>query len=218
MLAGHVGAALLGKAWRPELPLCPLVLAAQLPDAVQAGLLIFGIERFSIDPDSTGPSAVDPAWVPLSHSLLGTLVLALVAAAAAHRWLAWARPASGLVALLVLSHWLLDAVVEPALPLLGPLGEIGLGLGATVAGSWVLDVGILVAGLTAVGLRAAPRGPIGWLAVPGWAAAVLAFHVGITLGAPPPASPMLLAVSTWGLVQVLALTGGWVGRLLSTPP
>lgn len=210
MLAGHVGAALLAKGVCPRAPLGLLVLAAELPDVVQGVLVLGGVETLRIDPDEVGLDAVTPIDIGLTHGGVGTLALALLAAMLTRLVLRQPAAVCWLVGALVGSHYLLDALLEPSLPLLGET-TVGLGLGEMLAGAVVADAALLVAGGTAWLARTHALDRIGRWAPIGYLALVGAVQLMTTTTAPP-GDILLLAASTAGLVQVLALLAGWVDR------
>jgi hypothetical protein len=128
MFLGHYALALVAKRRVPETSLGVLVAAAQLPDLVWPVFLLLGWER--VGPGDHGFTALDFTYYPWSHSLLMDVGWGLAAALA---YLAWRRrdPRGAIVvALLVVSHWLLDFPMHrPDLPLYpGGAARLGLGL------------------------------------------------------------------------------------------
>lgn len=126
MFLGHYALALAAKRVAPRTSLGVLFAAAQLPDLLWPLFLILGWER--IGPGTHGFLAVTFTYYPRSHSLLMVVVWSLVAALI---YFAITRNRTGcvVVALLGVSHWVLDYVTHlPDLPLYpgGPL--VGLGL------------------------------------------------------------------------------------------
>jgi len=127
MLAGHYSAAFLAKALEPRLPLWILAIAVQLVDVLWALFVLVGIEHLRVDP-SLPSNPLDLYHMPYTHSLLGALAWAALAAAAVF---AWRREwlASLVVAGAVASHWLLDWVVHrPDLLLWSGSAKHGLAL------------------------------------------------------------------------------------------
>jgi len=149
MLAGHYGAAFLAKALEPRLPLWILAIAVQLVDVLWAVFVLAGIEHLRVDP-SLASNPLDLYDMPYTHSLLGTLAWAALAATAVFVWRR-ERLASLVVAGAVASHWLLDWVVHrPDLLLWSgpakhglalwnfPVVAIGVESLLLVASAWVL--------------------------------------------------------------------------------
>lgn len=137
MYGGHVGAALGGWSLRRSVPLWLPIVAAQLPDWMDAGLCVAGRSR--------GPLGL------YSHGLVPVVVAATVLALA---YLVWRRDAMGSVLLgaLVLSHLPLDYVtgMKPTWPG-GPV--IGLSLYAHPAADIALETLVIVAGWSAYRAR-----------------------------------------------------------------
>jgi hypothetical protein len=98
-------------------PLIPL-LGVGFPDLIWPFLVIAGIEKVSIDPDSPLQNRIGFTSYPYSHSLvLGTLIACVVGLGLAY----FTSPLAGLVFVAAsASHWLLDATVHlKDLPVLG---------------------------------------------------------------------------------------------------
>jgi membrane-bound metal-dependent hydrolase YbcI (DUF457 family) len=114
MFVGHLGAGLVAKAADRKINLGVLFACAMLLDAVLWLLALAGVERMHAPADYARRHYLSFDF-PYSHSLLGAIVWA---AAAALLWRAFARGGGAMtgaliVALAVLSHWVLDALVHP---------------------------------------------------------------------------------------------------------
>ena len=149
MLAGHYSASFAIKSFTREVPLWVLFIAVQLMDVFWTSLLLLGVEKARVEPDL--PSVpLDLYYMPYSHSLVSVLVICtavffLYRALAPPRGLV--RPAM-LVALAVLSHWLLDIPVHRLdLPLYDNMDKIGLGLWNYPLWALLLEIGLLFAGV-----------------------------------------------------------------------
>ena len=149
MLAGHYSASFAIKSFSKEVPLWVLFIAVQLMDVFWTSLLLLGVEKARVEPDL--PSVpLDLYYMPYSHSLVSVLVICaavffLYRALVPPRRLV--RPAM-LVALAVLSHWLLDIPVHrPDLPLYDNMDKIGLGLWNYPLWALLLEIGLLFAGV-----------------------------------------------------------------------
>ena len=132
MFAGHFGLAAAAKSQSPSVPLWALMLSTQLLDVLFVILYLAGIEGFRpVDP--ARPNAYGGAFItaPYSHSLLSTIVLALLGALAVRR--AWGQRGALTIGIMIFSHWVLDLIVHrPDLPILpgnaGNLPLLGFGL------------------------------------------------------------------------------------------
>ena len=151
MFVGHYAVSLAAKRIDAGLSLGWLFLAVQLPDILWSIFFLLGVEKARILPRGTAVTAVDLHYIPYSHSLLATLVWAAVVYALFRFLPIGAGTRRGAVALImglgVLSHFVLDIVVESNLPLYGDAAKIGLGLSTSAAIAYTLEALILVGGL-----------------------------------------------------------------------
>ena len=129
MFIGHFAFAyVLIRLFPGVLPMIPL-LGVDFPDLLWPFLVISGIEKVSIDPESPLQNHIKFTSYPYSHSLvLGTLIACVVGLGLAY----FTSPLAGLVFVAAsASHWLLDATVHlKDLPVLGfgPDRKFGFGL------------------------------------------------------------------------------------------
>jgi len=109
MLAGHIGVALGAKAADRTINLGVLVGAALLLDVLLWAFVLAGWEQVIAPPDFANRHYLTFDF-PFSHSLAGAAVWALLAAT---MWAGIGRTRVGaaVIALVVLSHWPLDALV-----------------------------------------------------------------------------------------------------------
>jgi hypothetical protein len=204
MFLGHYAVAFAAKRAAPAVSLGALFFASVFIDLLWPVLLLAGIERAHVDPAVRGLGPIVFDHYPVSHSLLMVVLWALLLAGA---YLAAARDRRGAVVVgaLVVSHWLLDAIVHRPDLLLLPGGDarIGLGLWNAPLGSAVVELGLFAGGVLLY-LRATP-GQRRW---PLWAlcALLMAIFVGDLLGPPPPS---ITAVAWVGLAQALLVAAGW---------
>jgi hypothetical protein len=130
MFIGHFALAFGAKKYAPEVSLGILFLACQLADIIWPNLVILGLEVVEIDPGNTAMTPLNFLYYPFSHSLV-TLLLwsALFAALYAFLTHTGKKPAI-VIALLVLSHWVLDFLTHrPDMPItLNDPSPLGLGL------------------------------------------------------------------------------------------
>lgn len=223
MFAGHFATGLAAKSVAPALSLGTLLLACQLLDLLWPSFLLLGWELVQIDPDARGSDALLFEHYPFSHSLLaaigwGVALGAVVFAMCRRRSGAVddraraAAVAAVVVALLVVGHWLLDAIVHaPDLPL-APAGtaRIGFGLWDAPLLALVVELAMLAIG-AALYLRATePRDRIGRWAPIALFAALAAIQLANTRSEPPPS---VAAVAWVGQAQWLfVLWGYWIDR------
>ena len=198
VLAGHYSAAFLAKAAAPRTPLWLLALAVQLVDVGFAAFVLTGVERMSLD-GSLPSNPLVLEHMPFTHSLLGTLVWAALAAFATRRWLG-SSAAAWAVGAAVTSHWLLDLMVHrPDLTLWGAPPKLGLGLWNFPAAALALELGLLVATALAC-VRSGALSARGVFVLVGALAAVQV----ATLLSPPALGPNGVAASLLVLVAAVA--------------
>ncbi|HXF95767.1 MAG TPA: hypothetical protein VNI61_06650 [Gemmatimonadales bacterium] len=162
MFVGHLALGFAAKRVAPGVSLGWLVAAVVALDLVWPVFLLAGLEQVRIEPGATAFTPLVFQSYPWSHSLLTAVAWGGVLVGIARR-AGVARSVTGLLIVLTASHWLLDAATHaPDLPLWpGPSPRVGLGLWNSLAGTFLVEGTLWVAGL-ALYLRARPlagRGP-----------------------------------------------------------
>ena len=146
MFIGHYALALAAKRAAPRTSLGTLFLAVQLADMLWPVFLLLGWEQAHLVP---GPNPFLILWldsIPISHSLL-TLIAWGVLFAAVYRMRTGYAKGAIVVALAVVSHWVLDVVTHrPDMPLYPGGPKLGLGLWNSVAGTVIIEVVMFTAG------------------------------------------------------------------------
>ena len=110
MLAGHYGLAAIVKSRQNQLPLWALMLSTELLDVVFLVLYFVGIESYKAVPGTGGGYGEKIFAADYSHSLVGALVISLVALIIT--WIFWGRRNALVIGAVVFSHWLLDFVTH----------------------------------------------------------------------------------------------------------
>lgn len=128
MFIGHWAPALAIASRRKKPQLATLFVAAQLIDWAFFVFLLLGVENMRFSPGISAMNPMDLYHLPYTHSLIGSLVWAIGFGALV--WIATRdRVTALLVAVVVVSHWLLDLLVHvPDLTLAGSPPKLGLGL------------------------------------------------------------------------------------------
>ncbi len=204
MFVGHFALAYGAKKVAPKVSLGWLFLAAQLADLVWPTLVLLGIETVLVAPGITAFTPLDFTSYPYSHSLVAMTGWAL-ALSAAYALARRGRSRDALVlAALVVSHWVLDAISHrPDMPLtLGGAERVGLGLWNSVPGTIAVEATMFSVGV-ALYLKATTAmdriGRFGTWALVGFLAVV---YVANVFGPPPPSAFAVawVAESLWLLV------------------
>jgi len=211
MFIGHFGVGFAAKRVAPRASLGVLFLAAQFIDLLWPTLLLLGAERVAIAPGTTLVTPLDFQHYPISHSLLAVLGWAVLVGVG-YLALRGTRREALVLALLVVSHWLLDALVHrPDLPL-APFGDarIGLGLWNSMTGTLLVEVPLLAVGAWLYSRATRPRDAAGRWGFRGLVVFLLLIYAGNLFGAPPPSAA---AIAWVGQAQwLLVLWGFWLDR------
>jgi hypothetical protein len=208
MFLGHLAVGLATKRAAPHVSLAALFAAVQLVDLIWPVMLLLGLEHVRISPGITAFTPLDFYDYPITHSLVGGIVWA-----ALFSGLWWLKQRNGLlrsrevgaaaflIALCVLSHWILDVISHrrdmPVLPK-GPY--LGLGLWNSVPATLAVELTMFAGGLILYkrgGFPGARRLSF-WLLI----ALVTVAYFAAAFGPPPPNMPTLAwsALTMWILV------------------
>src|SRR4029077_20410500 len=177
--------------------------------------LLVDAERVIIEPGNTVVTPLDFVSYPYSHSLFTLSLLGVVLGTSyAAAWRA-PRAAGVTIALLVVSHWVLDVVTHrPDMPLT-PTGRtlVGLGLWNSFWGTVAAEGLIFAAGLAIYVRTTRPRSRAGIIVLWSLVAFLLIVYVG-NLFTPPPPSVTMIAWSAQAL-WLLVAWAWWADRLRS---
>lgn len=213
MFVGHFAVAFGAKRAVPAVSLGTLFIAGQLADLVWPLLVIAGIERVGVQPGLTVVTPLDFIYYPFSHSLLAAAAWS-VAFGAAYMGLRRATTQTGAVlALVVISHWVLDALTHrPDMPLTVSAGSarVGLGLWNSLPGTIAVELLLFAAGLWLYTRATRARDRVGRLALWSLVAFLLVIYAANLFGPPPP-SGMAAAWSALAM-WLLVAWGYWVDR------
>jgi hypothetical protein len=212
MFVGHFGLGFGAKRAAPSVSLGTLFLACQFADLLWPTLVIAGIERVEVLPGATAMTPLDFVSYPYSHSLLA-LSLWGMALGGIYALLRRARLETGVtLALLVVSHWVLDFVTHRSdLPLtIHGSQRVGLGLWNSIPGTLVVELTIFAAGIVLYMRETTPRDRIGSIGLWSLVAFLLVIHVASSFGPPPP-TPSAVAWSAQAM-WLLVAWGYWVDR------
>lgn len=211
MFIGHFAAGFAAKAAAPRISLGTLFLAAQFIDLLWPTLLLLGVERVRIVPGATTVTPLVFDHYPVSHSLVAVLGWAVLVGGA-HFLLRRRRAGALLLGGLVVSHWLLDALVhQPDLPLYpGGTALIGLGLWSSLTFTLVIEGSFFAFAVWLYARSTTPLDAVGRWGFAGLVAFLALVHAANLAGPPPPS---VEAIAWAGQLQWLLVVGGyWVDR------
>lgn len=149
MFVGHYAASLALKRFEKRASLGVLFLAVQFVDILFFPLVLAGIERLNIVENFTQSTHFELEYMPYTHSFIGFLVWSGLAYAI-FRWvIIKSHSIAVVVALAVMSHWILDLIVHtPDMPLWNDASlKLGFGLWNNAVATYVLEAVLLLAGL-----------------------------------------------------------------------
>jgi len=193
MFLGHFGLALAAKKAVPSVSLGTLCVAGQLLDVLWPVFLTAGWERVRVDPGNTVVTPFDFLHYPWSHSLA---MAALWAALFAGGHFAFRRDlkAAGILAALVLSHWLLDFITHrPDLPLYPGGAKVGLGLWNNFQATLAAELVLFAAGMFLYESSTQAKDKVGSRSLFLFAIVLLVTYMGNVLGPPPPPETAVIA-------------------------
>jgi hypothetical protein len=217
MFLGHYGVALALKRAEPKLSLGTLFVAVQLADLLWGVFLLAGWEQVRIDPGYTAVTPLQFVEYPISHSLFGMAMWAVVGAAVYYSWPTrdtsrhW--QAAALVGVAIVSHFALDLAVHvPDLPIGGQDSpRLGLGLWNNPAATLLLELATLGAGVAVYVAFRSRRHPARAGRLAGLVLILVAIYLVSFLGPPPPSVTAIAVTDIVGLL-LLAAIAAWVDR------
>jgi hypothetical protein len=210
MFLGHFALAFAAKRAAPRLSLAALFAGAQLADLIWPALVALGLERVRIDPGHTAVTPLAFEHYPYSHSLVVLLAWGLLfgAATTGRR----DRRAFTVVAALVVSHWVLDAVTHrPDLPLYPGGPRIGAGLWNSVPATLAVEGALFALGVGTYAACTRSRDRAGRWGLAALVVFLLAVYGANLVGGPPPSVGAIVVAGLFGGVLLIAWSW-WVDR------
>jgi hypothetical protein len=212
---GHFGLGFGAKKVAPSVSLGALFLACQFADLLWPTLLLLGAERVAVQPGTTTLTPLDFISYPYSHRLLMLVIWGLlfgILYARLTRQRARCTTGAIVLALLVVSHWFLDAVMHrPDLPLTLTGGtRVGLGLWSSLAGTLAIEFALFIGGILVYIRTTSARDRIGSIGLWTLVAFFVVVYLASIFGPPPPGA----AAVAWSAQAMWLLVGGgyWVER------
>jgi membrane-bound metal-dependent hydrolase YbcI (DUF457 family) len=211
MFIGHFGVGFGAKKAAPGVSLGVLFIAAQFIDLLWPILLLLGIEHVLISPGITKTTPLDFIDYPVSHSLLFVVIWSLIVGAI-YFLIRKNFKYAVILALCVISHWLLDLIVHrPDLPLYpGDSPVFGFGIWNNMLLTFIIEVGIFITGIILYVRTTSPANKIGkyglWILI-----ALLSIIYVMNLFGPPPPDVNMIA---WAgnLQWLFVLLAFWVDK------
>lgn len=212
MFIGHFAVGFGAKKFAPQVSLGILFLACQLADIIWPNLVLLGIETLKIEPGVTVMTPLNFVHYPYSHSLVALILWSGIFAGSYLLISRAGTKAATVIAVLVLSHWVLDVLTHrPDVPItLSDSSAIGIGLWNFPGVAIPLELFLFGLGVAFYIRGTKPlnrKGSIGFWALVLFMLAVYAANL---LGPPPPSTTAVAwsAQSLWLLVA----WGFWVDR------
>ena len=147
MFIGHYAVGMAAKKVAPGLNLGLLFIACQWLDHVWPIFVLLGIEKVRVDHHATVVTPLDFQYYPFSHSLLMTVVWAVLLGGAYLLIKKNFRNALILGAV-VMSHWVLDWITHrPDMPISLDGVKVGLGLWNSLYGLFMIEVSLFAGGI-----------------------------------------------------------------------
>ena len=215
MFVGHFALGFAAKRAAPQLSLGVLFLAAQLADVLWPIFVAAGLETVRIAPGVTVVTPLDFVSYPYSHSLVALALWAVVLGALCQRSTR-SRTVFAVVAVLVLSHWVLDFVTHrPDMPIYPGSATYGLSLWNSLPGTVVLELAMFGAGVWVYAATTRPRDATGRWSCVALVAFLLIAYIGNLAGGPPPSIAAIYWLGIVGGAVILAWSW-WVDRHRAT--
>jgi membrane-bound metal-dependent hydrolase YbcI (DUF457 family) len=212
MFIGHYALAFGAKKAAPSVSLGTTFIACQFADMLWPVFLGLGLEVVAIEPGNTLVTPLNFVSYPYSHSLVMLLVWAALFAIV-YRLAKGSRPAAmATLAVLVVSHFLLDVVTHrPDMPLtIGGPTKLGFGLWNYPAATLAVESAMFIAGATVYNTVTRAQDRIGTYGLWSLIAVLVAIYFAALYGPPP---PNVSAIATAGhLSWLFVIWAYWVDR------
>jgi len=211
---GHLAVGFAAKRAVPRVPLGVLLLASIFADALWGAFLLLGLEHARVQPGATAASPLDLYDFPISHSLLGEVLWALLFGGA---FFAFKKYRAGAVMLgaIVISHWFLDVIAHrPDMPVFLKGPYLGLGLWNSVPASIIVEEAMLAAGVWLY-LKATKGG---WKALAVFVSILAVMGVaGYTAPPPPSVTPLAASNLILSIAMLFIATAIERRRVIASP-
>jgi hypothetical protein len=212
MFLGHFGVGFGGKRAVTGVSLGILFIACQFADLLWPTLVLLGMERVEIRPGITAVTPLDFVSYPYSHSLVALSVWGLLFGAL-YALMNRSRVTTAItLAVVVLSHWMLDVLAHrPDMPVtVGGTMRLGFGLWNSVPGTLCAELSIFTAGVVLYSRKTRARDRIGSVAFASLVGFLFVVFFLNMFGPPPPT----VGAVAWSAeaMWLLVIWAYWVDR------
>ena len=190
MIIGHFAVAFGAKKFVPEVSLGTLFLASQLADAISPPLILLGVESIEVEPGITVMMPLNLIHYPYSHSLVALALWSLMFATVYMVLTRSGLKTAIVIAVLGVSHWMLDVLMHrPDLPIsLTGSARLGLGLWNHPIIGVPVELLLFGAGVWLYARHTRPRNRRGSLGMWALTALLLLTYVATHFGPPLPSA------------------------------
>ncbi len=206
MFIGHFAVGFASKRVAPKSSLAVLLAAPLLADLLWPAFLLLGIERVEVTPSANPFLNLTFLSYPWSHSLVMGLVWGLLFAGTYHALTRY-TPGAVIIAIGVVSHWVLDVITHrPDMPLSPWSSRLyGFGLWESVPATVIVESLMFSAGIWIYTRCTSARDRIGRYA---WWGLVVFAALGYVLSLLPAKPPGVTAIG-WTALSLGLLTAVW---------
>jgi hypothetical protein len=206
MFIGHFAVGFASKRVAPKSSLAVLLAAPLLADLLWPAFLLLGVERVEVTPSANPFLNLTFLSYPWSHSLVMDSVWALLFAGTYYALTRY-TPGTVMIAIGVVSHWVLDVITHrPDMPL-SPWSSrlFGFGLWESVPATIIVESILFIAGIWIYTRCTTARDRIGRYA---WWGLVAFTALGYVLSLLP-AQPLSVTAIGWTALSLGILTAVW---------
>ena len=206
MFIGHFAVGFASKRVAPKSSLAVLLAAPLLADLLWPVFLLLGIERVAVTPSGNPFLNLTFVSYPWSHSLVMGLAWAAVFAGIYYALTRY-RPGAAMIAVGVVSHWVLDVITHrPDMPLSPSSATlVGFGLWESVPATVAVESLMFIAGIVIYTRRTSARDRIGRY---GWWGLIAFTAFGYVMSLLSAPSPSVTAIG-WMALSLGLLTAVW---------